>query len=494
MDVWETIRIRCVRDGEPVKRVARELKMSKNTVKKYVQSQQPPRSAPLDRGSQVDVYRPQIDELLLTSPKITAKRVGTVLRERMGAEVAVGERALRRYVASRRQSLVPREAYVRAVYAPAAQAQFDFTPVDVMLAGVVVTLQLFVMRLSYSGRIFARASWRCDQPALFAGMLEALVTFGGVPFEGVFDNASTAVVRVLRGRSRDENETFRAFCGALAFPISFAAPAKGNEKGGVEGANHYLQDNFFTPVRDAASLAQLNMELADFCERDQDREHSLHHELIRERFAREDPALRTLPHPLPRPCVVRPAQANKFSEITLDTNRYSVPTRYAHRPALVEIYDDKLRIIIEKTMVAEHPRANGKGLMFLDPCHFLDLLAHKHRAAATAAVFADGRLPKAFLRLRERYITRDRYAGTKAWMNVVMLLREHPAATVDAAIDEAIARGTDDPAAIALLLRQRTQTRPMPIKFTAQPETPSQSVDRVDLRAWALDGLAERAS
>jgi len=149
------------------------------------------------------------------------------------------------------------------------------------------------MRLSYSGRLFARASWRCDQPALFAGILEALGTFGGVSKEALFDNASTAVTRVLRGRSRDENATFRAFCGALALPIAFAAPAKGNEKGGVEGANHYLQDNVFTPIPAFDSIADLNDALATFCEMDQSREHSVHHETIAMRFAREEAARAT---------------------------------------------------------------------------------------------------------------------------------------------------------------------------------------------------------
>ncbi|MGH7708113.1 MAG: IS21 family transposase [Vulcanimicrobiaceae bacterium] len=494
MDVWETIRIRCVRDREPQKRVARELGISKNTLKKYVRAQQPPRMALPDRASQVDRYRSQIDELLRTSPHITAKRIGTLLRERFGADVSIGERALRRYVARRRVALVPREAFVRATYAPGAQAQFDFTPVRALVAGVLVTLQLFVMRLSYSGRLFARVSWRCDQPALFAGILEALVAFGGVPLEGLFDNAGTAVVRVLRGRSREENEAFRAFCGALAFPISFAAPAKGNEKGGVEGANHYLQDNFFTPVPEFTSLTELNAALADSCRRDQEREHSVHHETIGARFAREEPALRALPRPLPRPCIVRPAHVNKFSEITLDGNRYSVPTRYAHRCALVEVYDAKLRVVVEGTAVAEHPRSGEKGQMFLDPRHFLELLAHKHRAAATAAVFADGRLPAAFLDLRGRYVLRDRQAGTKAWMSVVGLLHEHPLASVEAAITTAMARGTDDPAAIALLLRQRT--RPYSgklLSLATRPDIPRHSVEPVDLQEWALAGLAESA-
>ena len=60
-----------------------------------------------------------------------------------------------------------------------------------------------------------------------------------------FDNAKTAVTRVLRGRNREENEAFSAFRDALALHVEFAAPAKGNEKGGVEGVDGFIEDNFF---------------------------------------------------------------------------------------------------------------------------------------------------------------------------------------------------------------------------------------------------------
>ena len=70
---------------------------------------------------------------------VTAKRRSTLL---------VDERTLRVYVAARRAVLVPREAFVGATYAPGEQSQFDFSPMSVMVAGVVVVVQLFVVRLS----------------------------------------------------------------------------------------------------------------------------------------------------------------------------------------------------------------------------------------------------------------------------------------------------------------------------------------------------------
>jgi len=171
MYTWENIRIRCRRDGEEIKFMARELGLAPNTVRKYLRQDGPPKRAAHPRARLLDRYATHIDDLIRWTPKITAVRIGSYLRQNVDAELHVDERTLREYVARRRTVLVPREAFVRAAYAPGDQSQFDFSPMSVLLAGVIVIVQLFVVRLSYSGRFMARASIRCDQPSLFAGLL-----------------------------------------------------------------------------------------------------------------------------------------------------------------------------------------------------------------------------------------------------------------------------------------------------------------------------------
>jgi len=91
----------------------------------------------------------------------------------------------------------------------------------------------------------ARASMRCDQPSLFEGLLAGFMAFGGLTRTSIFDNASTAVKRVLRGRNREENEAFAAFRGGLALHVALAAPAKGNVHHGAvfafTGQSHRLR-------------------------------------------------------------------------------------------------------------------------------------------------------------------------------------------------------------------------------------------------------------
>ena len=495
MDTWETIRIRCRRDGEKIKVVARELGLAPNTVRKYLRQDGPPKRVARPRARLLDRYATHIDELIRSTPKITAVRVGSYLRQTVDSEFRVGERALRQYIAARRAVLVPREAFVRASYAPGDQSQFDFSPMSVLLAGVVVVVQLFVVRLSYSGRFMARASIRCDQPSLFAGLLTGFTAFGGLTRTSIFDNASTAVTRVLRGRNRAENEAFTAFRGGLALHVAFAAPAKGNEKGGVEGVHGYIEDNFFRPMPSYVDLDELNAALVFFCDASLSREHTTHHETIGDRFAREQPTLQALPTVLPRACVTKYARVNKFAEVCFERDWYSTPTRWAHRNAVIEVYEQHLRIVVETEVVAEHQRGAGKGDRFLDPRHYVDLLAHKHRAAENALVLSDGRIPDVLRDLFDRYYQNDPRTATKRWTQVLSLLSDVPVAELAQVVTHALARGTDDPAAIALMVEQKRSPAPSrAIRTSALPSAARHEAPVVNLAAYATALLIESAA
>lgn len=495
LEVWETIRIRCRRDGEGIKAVARDLGIAPNTVRKYLRQAAPPKRKPRPRVGILERYRSHIDGLILSTPKITAARIGTYLRQNVDADLIANERTVRMYVASRRAVLVPREAFIRATYAPGEQSQFDFSPMSVRIAGVVVIVQLFVLRLSYSGRFTARTSMRCDRPALFAGLLAGFMAFGGLTRTAIFDNASTAVRRILRGRDRDENKSFAAFRGGLALNVEFAAPAKGNEKGGVEGVHGYIEDNFFRPTPDYESIGALNADLARFCDASLSRTIAPNAESIGERFAREQPMLQALPCALPRACVQRCVRINKFAEVCFERNWYSVPSQYALRNAVLEIYEDNLRVVVMDEVVAKHRRCFGTNERLLDPVHYVGLLQQKHRAAETALVLADGRIPQVLHTLFQRYRENNNASATRRWTQVLSLLASASVDELAQTVTHALALGTDDPAAIELLLRQRSLPKPAAdLDRGSLPIAARLEVGKIDLSQYATTELMEGAA
>lgn len=452
---WETIRIRCVRDKEPYKRVARDLGISKNTVRKYVQASTAPllRASP-GRTSLMSRFESHVDKLLRDTPRITAGRVTQIIRERIDPTFQISERAAREYVAARRAKIVPKEAFVRLVYAPADQMQFDFKDVVARIDGVEIALHMFVARLSYSTAFFARCYRTEDRPALFDGVVSSCIRFDGIANEAIFDNATTAVTRILRGRDRKMNTEFAALSGSLALHMQFAAPAKGNEKGGVEGLHGYIEDHFFRPMPDYQSLANLNTGLDALS--DSYLEKQVCNESVRERFARERETLRPLPTILPTTCIRDNVRINKFFEVTYKTNRYSVPSKFAYRDATIEIFHDHIRIVVDDVLVAEHERLFGKHDAILDPVHFIDQLSFKHRAVARAEVFRNPRFHRSLQSLLNGYVENDPASAGKRFMRVIALLEHHSMQDLLRAVETATQRGTNDPAAIALILQQET--------------------------------------
>jgi transposase len=430
-----------------------------------------------------------VDRLLSETPKITASRVAQVIRQTIDPAFRASERAVRAYVASRRVRLVPKETFVRLVYLPGEEVQYDFKDVVARIAGVETNLHMFSARLSYSTAWFASCYHTEDRPALFDGLVSSCVWFGGVPRDGVFDNARTAVKRVLRGRNRDVAQDYAALCGTLALGMQFAAPAKGNEKGGVEGLHGSIEDAFFRPMPDFDSLHELNAALTSLAESHLDRR--VAGESVRERLERERSALHPLPTHLPETCVRELVRINKFAEATYKTNRYSVPSRFSHRDAVLEVFHDRVRIVVDSILVAEHKRLLGRAQAVLDPVHLIDVLSFKHRAVVRAEVFRQRSFSKVLRKLLHRYSEDDPMTAGKRFMRVIVLLENHSMSDLENAVEATLQRGTDDPSAIALSLRQARQPYLAAPPLPLAPGTRGSVRPSVNLASYDINALKE---
>jgi transposase len=116
----------------------------------------------------------------------------------------VAEVTVSRYVARRRIELgLDRiDVAVPQAHLPGAEAEVDFGEFHAAVAGVLVKLWMFVMRLSHSGRAFHVAFTTQAQEAFLEGHVLAFEYFGAVPGLIRYDNLRPAVVRVLKGRDR----------------------------------------------------------------------------------------------------------------------------------------------------------------------------------------------------------------------------------------------------------------------------------------------------
>src|SRR2546423_12984088 len=140
----------------------------------------------------------------------TARR----LWQRLVAEhsASLAEVTVSRYVARRRAELGLDKVQVMVpqAHAPGAEAEVDFGEFHAVIAGALLKLWMFVMRLSCSGRAFHVAFATQAQEAFFEGHVLAFEHFGAVPGRVRYDNLKPPVGRGLRGPGRSGAHLFIA--------------------------------------------------------------------------------------------------------------------------------------------------------------------------------------------------------------------------------------------------------------------------------------------
>ena len=179
MELYEQIRKVREREEVSIRELADRFQVHRRDVREALASAVPPRRKPVVRPAPVlDAWKATIDGWLVadeTAPRKqrhTARRVWQRLVDEHG--VTVGESTVRRYVAEvrRRQSVPLLEVMVPQNHPFGAEAEVDFGSIHVYLAGVLIELPLFVMRLSASGKGFVRAylneARRCSSTVMSA--------------------------------------------------------------------------------------------------------------------------------------------------------------------------------------------------------------------------------------------------------------------------------------------------------------------------------------
>jgi hypothetical protein len=91
------------------------------------------------------------------------------------------------------------------------EGEVDFGEFYAVIAGQMMKLWMFVLRLSHSGRAVHYAYGNQAQESFLDGHVRAFTAVGGVPTGMIrYDNLTPAVIRVLLGRDRAENPRFVA--------------------------------------------------------------------------------------------------------------------------------------------------------------------------------------------------------------------------------------------------------------------------------------------
>ena len=167
---------------------------------------------------------------------------------------------MRAYVRERKVKigLLQRETFVPQSYTWGQEGQVDWYEMVAELGGERQKVQIFCLRSMASAGAFHRAYPHASQQAFLEAHELAFHYFGGVFHLLRYDNLKSAVQRILRGSQREETARFVAFRSHWSYEAEFCNPARGNEKGGVEGEGGYFRRNHLTPVPVARDYEHLN--------------------------------------------------------------------------------------------------------------------------------------------------------------------------------------------------------------------------------------------
>jgi transposase len=504
VELFERIRRDRELEGLSLRALARRHGVHRRTVRQALASALPPeRKRPEGRPAPaLGAYRELIDSWLIADQKAprkqrhTARRIWERLRDEQGAEVA--ETTVRDYVRRRRRELgLTAEAYCPQVHDPGVTAEVDWGEAKVIIAGVLMTVGLFLMRSCFSGACFVMAFETQSQQAFFEGHVAAFEFFGGV-FAGTvrYDNLKAAAKKTLKGRRRVENERFVAFRSHYLYEAWFTLVGieGAHEKGGVEGEVGRFRRSHLVPVPEFGSLEELNDQLAAFCVADLRRTISGRSVTVGELLSREIEVLRALPAERFPTWEESTCRVNQKSMVTVRRNHYSVPVRLAGLRVRARVGAREIVVLHEGKEVARHPRLRGSQLRSARLDHYLELLARKPGALEHSLALRQereqGRWPECFDALWRAIAGKvGASEAARQMVDVLLLCREHRPEPVELAVRGALAAGAHDGRAVAVLISR--QQRPETEALSELPERLAQQQRPVPT-LFDYDRLLER--
>lgn len=173
---------------------AKILGMSRNTVRSLLEEKEAPVYKRTVYKSKIDGFKEQIIEWRCEPFLFNGTRIFRELKAR-GYTGSIGP--VYRYLSKIEEDIkdhISSKATVRHESPPGDQAQFDWSPYNVPVDGVIITVYCFSMILSASRKKAVCFSLKADAAAIYEAIQELFEDLGGVTLELLIDNPTALVI------------------------------------------------------------------------------------------------------------------------------------------------------------------------------------------------------------------------------------------------------------------------------------------------------------
>jgi transposase len=361
--------------GWGIRRIARELRLSRNTVRAYIRSLESPRAlaerAPnsAEGGFQIDPLsttgsetpKNQTDPLSTTGncgrkslcddhdafilakveAGLTAQRIYQDLRSEISFTGSY--QSVKRYVRRIRRS-DPKLVH-RIEVQPAEEVQVDFGtgPTLLQTDGIKKKTWVFRLVLSYSRKAYSQAVLRQDTETFLRCIEAAFREFGGSTLTINLDNLKAAVLK-CDWADPELNPKLIDFARHYRTTILPCLPGVPEHKGKVENSVAYVKENALAG-RKFSSLAELNLALAHWEKTVADvRIHGTTKRQVAQLFALEKPSLQPLPNSLFACFREGPRSVHRDGHVEVEKAFYHVPPEYLRQDVWVRFDSREVRI------------------------------------------------------------------------------------------------------------------------------------------------------
>ena len=370
-------------NGLGKKAIARELNISKNTVRKYLAMDEDAISTYLSekgRQKKLDDYRDYIVYLLETFPLLSAVKVQRKLQIQY-PDLVLSPRTIRRYVKQLKETVVSKQMrYYQPVldHVPGEQCQIDPGELrGVLINGLEATLHFVVFILSFSRLMYVALSPKPINTERFIQMHDAAFRyFDGVSAECVYDQTKLVVIKE-EYRELTVNSRFNEYASHAGFRIHACEGYDPESKGKVEAGVKYVKGNaLYGETFD--NWSALESYMADWLDTVANQRIHATTGKVPQVYYNELERGHMKPYLSPKTVQlngqVLTRKADKTGLISFKTNKYSVPMVYQRGNVGINSIGDQLHIFDLETAeeVAVHTLSTGKGKIIKNTHHYRD--------------------------------------------------------------------------------------------------------------------------
>jgi transposase len=349
--------------GFKVRKIARKLRISRQTVQRYLENPEPVKPK-ISRSSKLDPYRDRIKQLLEQDPEVKAPVVlQRIEKEGFDGKITI----LRDYLRHLRGQQTHRTPYIRIESPPGVQMQVDWGHFGTLVYGDTLR-KLYALAVieCYSRAAYVEFTHSQNQPCLHQALLNAFVYLGGSSQEMVVDNMITAVIE-RQGSLIRFNDAFYDFLRIFHITPVACNLASPHEKGKIENVIKYLRHNFW-PLRTFTDLFDVNRQVRNWL--DTVANVRIHQTTGKRPFDRlAEVHLRPLPDLLPDCRPTETLKVYKDFAVRFDGNVYTVPPWAIGKRVTLKADPATVTLYYQEKKIAVHDRCYRRGQRIETPCH-----------------------------------------------------------------------------------------------------------------------------